>query len=352
MPKPTVFISHITEEGEVARDLKNFIEREFLRSVEVFASSHEESIMLGDEWLTAIKASVSKCGLMVVICSPISVTRSWINFEAGAGWVRGIPVVPMCHSGLTPEQLPVPLNTQQGGLIGNPADIQKLFMRVATLAETDAPDSNDADFFDRIHEFETSTRENLLLKDTQFIANLLHNHVDILEFCIYASTRDYEFLNTLDINLSHLDEHNFTFNDIYRLFNVSLVTMADNQHVHQAIHTVVLRLTDNIRFILSNTHLRIAPELEELLNSFLYSLSRVDNWASTITRLQAPQSNPKVLELAINMIKNETLPPTRRPSNMINQFIDYYDSLIFYKTWVIAYKAIINRLTGSLSTNS
>jgi len=37
------------------------------------------------------------------------VEKPWVNFEAGAGWVRDIPVIPLCHSGIQPSNLPMPL---------------------------------------------------------------------------------------------------------------------------------------------------------------------------------------------------------------------------------------------------
>lgn len=348
MSKPSIFISHITEEGEIARHLKELIERRFLRSINVFVSSHEESIRLGDEWLAAIKSSVTNCKLMIVMCSPVSVTRSWINFEAGAGWVRGIPVIPMCHSGMEPGRLPVPLNTLQGGMLSDKTDVQKLFGRLASLADVDSPASDDAEFFSRIRDFETNVRANVLLKDSQFIATLLHRHVEILEYCIYASTRDYEFLNNVSINVTKLEEHHFTFNEIYNLFNTSIISFNINQKIYQVIQSTVSRIADNIRFILSNNHLEIAPDLEELLNSFLYALVLVDNWSDMIGMLdRQPPGEGNIRDMLIKMIKEEPLPPTRRPSNMINAFIDYHDSLLFYKDWLINYKIAITRLIGA-----
>jgi len=348
MQKPTAFISHITEEGEIARHLKELVERKFLRSVEVFVSSHEQNIRLGDEWLAAIKNSITNCGLAIIICSPVSVTRPWVNFEAGAGWVRGIPVIPLCHSGMTPGQLPVPLNTLQAGLLGNLADIQKLFTRLAELADIDAPIAGDTEFFTRVHEFETSTRANVLLKDSQFIANLLYRDILTLEGCIYASTRDYEFFNTFDLGHAHFEDHDFTFNDIHHLFNLSLLFTNPSQKVYQEIQTTALRLADNIRFILSNSRLGKAPELEELFNTFLYSSGLLNNWAGMIgllDRNSGKENSPR--DSVVKMIKEEVLPPTRKPSNMLNVFIDYYNSLVFYKDWIIAYKGAITRLTGA-----
>lgn len=347
MSKPTVFISHITEEGEIARYLKEYVEKKFLRTIEVFVSSHEESIRLGDEWLSAIKSSVSNCGLMVVICSPVSVARPWINFEAGAGWVRGIPVVPMCHSGLDPGMLPIPLNTLQGGLLNTRDDIQKLFGRLAKLADVDSPTVDEDDFFKNVHQFETNTKANILLKDSQMISNLMHRNTVILEYSIYASTRDYDFFDSFDIQNYDITKHDYTFNDIYRLFNFNLFAWMPNQKVYQILQNSIYHIGDTIKFILANSHLRIAPELEDKLNEFLFVIGSVDNWTDMIGMTDRQPEPNNLREMLIKMIKEEPLPATRRPKNMINAFIDYYDCLNFFKSWLIHYKSIIGRLTSS-----
>ena len=46
---------------------------------------------------------------MLVLCSTRSVAEPWINFEAGAGYIKDIPVIPICHSGMTVDTLPIPL---------------------------------------------------------------------------------------------------------------------------------------------------------------------------------------------------------------------------------------------------
>jgi len=59
-------------------------------------------------------SALNKAHIHIVLASPDSVERKWINFEAGAAHVRGIPIIPLCHSGLTPAQLPVPLSESKG----------------------------------------------------------------------------------------------------------------------------------------------------------------------------------------------------------------------------------------------
>jgi hypothetical protein len=112
-PKPLVFISHITEERNIAEALKRILQKSFLGMIEVFVSSSPDSIPAGNNWLETISNALNSCRAEIILASPISVKRPWINFEAGAGWVRGVPIVPLCHSGMTPSKLPVPLNLLQ-----------------------------------------------------------------------------------------------------------------------------------------------------------------------------------------------------------------------------------------------
>ena len=78
--KKVIFISHFTGEAELATLLKSTIEEKFLQIVEVFSSSHPEGLRLGDEWFSRIKANLEKANLVIVLFSPLSVTKPWINF--------------------------------------------------------------------------------------------------------------------------------------------------------------------------------------------------------------------------------------------------------------------------------
>ncbi|HET8865502.1 MAG TPA: toll/interleukin-1 receptor domain-containing protein [Gracilimonas sp.] len=105
----TVFISHITEEAKTADVLKNWLESTFLGSINVFVSSAPDDIGLGDKWLEKIDGALSDAKCLIVICSMKSINRPWINFETGAAWIKKIPIIPICHTGITKENLPIPL---------------------------------------------------------------------------------------------------------------------------------------------------------------------------------------------------------------------------------------------------
>ena len=74
----------------------------------------------------------------------------------------------------------------------------------------------------------------------------------------------------------------------------------------------------------------------------------VDNWYDTVAMLdRQPEGQSNIRESMVKMIKEEPLPATRKPSNLINAFIDYYNGLLFYKAWLVEYQRTIGRLTGN-----
>jgi|SRR5690625_861957 len=109
----TIFISHITEEKETAIVLKSWLESIFLGNVNVFVSSEPSDIKAGERWLSKIEEALDNSKCLLVLCSLQSVNRPWINFETGAAWIRKIPVIPICHTGINKYNLPMPLSLFQ-----------------------------------------------------------------------------------------------------------------------------------------------------------------------------------------------------------------------------------------------
>lgn len=103
------FISHITEESAIATCLKDWIESTLLGQCDVFVSSDSAALPAGVKWLQEIDAALSAANVLFVICSAQSLPRPWVNFETGCAWARGIPIVPLCHTGVTRSTLPRPI---------------------------------------------------------------------------------------------------------------------------------------------------------------------------------------------------------------------------------------------------
>lgn len=139
MNKASVFISHIAEESELAAILKTHIVTDFLGLVDVFVSSDTLSISAGANWLASIDAALREACIELIICSKASIKRPWINFEAGAGWMRGIPIVPLCHTGLKLRDLTMPLSVLQAIEASSVVGLGQIYRLIAEKLGAVAP---------------------------------------------------------------------------------------------------------------------------------------------------------------------------------------------------------------------
>jgi TIR domain-containing protein len=142
MPRKRLFISHISDEGSTAARIKEALDKDFLGLLDVFVSSDTESIAAGEEWLGSIEVALKSCAIFVVLCSPESIRRPWINFEAGAAWMLKIPIIPVCHLGLLPRDLRMPLSLRQGTALDDPEGLQRFYDRVSKELECRIPARN------------------------------------------------------------------------------------------------------------------------------------------------------------------------------------------------------------------
>lgn len=168
MSKKTIFISHITEEKDIANIFKEEIEDKFLGMVNVFVSSDSSSIALGTNWLDNITSGLRECAAILLFCSPYSIKRPWINFECGAGWGRGIDIAPICHSGLRPIDLPLPMSLLQGIDAANNDKINEVFDLISRKINSASPKIDSKAIVKKVVEFETRYK-----KDQEIKINLL-----------------------------------------------------------------------------------------------------------------------------------------------------------------------------------
>jgi hypothetical protein len=97
---------------------------------------------------------------MLVFCSPFSVGRPWFFFECGAGWARNIEIAPICHSGLRPVDLPLPISLLQGIEAGNATKIDAVFQLIARKLGAQKPNVDGGAIAARVTDFERRYTEN------------------------------------------------------------------------------------------------------------------------------------------------------------------------------------------------
>lgn len=127
----TLFVSHVHEDRTVARWLQDQLLEAFLGQIEVFVSSEREG-HAGEDWLKTVNEALHRCRVLVALCGPVSIHRPWVNFELGAAWMLQKRIIPVCHAGLTPDDLKLPLSHLQAVTLTDAEDIETLY---ETLAE-------------------------------------------------------------------------------------------------------------------------------------------------------------------------------------------------------------------------
>ncbi|MBI4471359.1 MAG: toll/interleukin-1 receptor domain-containing protein [Acidobacteria bacterium] len=139
--KQGIFISHIGEEREIAFALKRWLKVAFGDDLKVFVSSDYESIRSGADWHGQIIGTVKNSRAVIVLCSSDSITRPWINYEAGLGdgtdWdvseVGSTYVVPTVIRGLLKGALGPPLSRKQLRDLQDINDATALFKDLSTF---------------------------------------------------------------------------------------------------------------------------------------------------------------------------------------------------------------------------
>ncbi|HXM59384.1 MAG TPA: toll/interleukin-1 receptor domain-containing protein [Terriglobales bacterium] len=126
-----VFISFIHEEAQIADAVKTFLDVVFENKVKSFLASDRLGIYAGDDWMATILSELKDAKILVSLLSPTSVARPWVNFEAGAAWVKGTKVMPACFGGLDKGALPKPYSTLQAVNLGEMEDDYYLVRSIA-----------------------------------------------------------------------------------------------------------------------------------------------------------------------------------------------------------------------------
>jgi len=146
MEKFNIFLSHITVESTLADALQKHMARDFIGLVNVFVSSDHLSIPVGKKWLEELTAALKRANLHLILCSPEATERPWIQFEAGAAHLRGIPIVPLFHKGMTGAKLRVPLSEYEGFDICDAKGLTSLYVIIAKALGSDLPDIDFEEF--------------------------------------------------------------------------------------------------------------------------------------------------------------------------------------------------------------
>jgi hypothetical protein len=102
----SIFVSHPHADDRLAKELQCIIFDVFGNAVTTFVSSDISNLPAGAIWRDELKRQLSASKVLVVLCSPDFIDKPWLHFEVGAAWILGLPIIPVCHSGMKTNDLP------------------------------------------------------------------------------------------------------------------------------------------------------------------------------------------------------------------------------------------------------
>ena len=173
-----VFISHITQERDMALILQDAINRIFEDRVNTFVSSDDAiSLPIGEDFIHNIESAIQECKIALILLSKRSESRKWINLEAGALWMRKLcdpsfPVVPVCHSNYHIDDLELPLKTWQAISIHNPRDLEHIVRSISQKVPNAGIPCTTFDMPDLVRRIINKENEYTVLDDLKAILQL------------------------------------------------------------------------------------------------------------------------------------------------------------------------------------
>lgn len=141
-PKKTIFLSHASEDRDLAKALQNAIEEAFPEAFNIFNAFEANSIAPSDDWLAKLRSAIHDSSYVLVLLTRNSLDRPWIYWETGVADHRGIRIIPLLGPGCEITTLPDPFRAIQGVSILDKRGIQRLMNELAKLPGMTLPSTS------------------------------------------------------------------------------------------------------------------------------------------------------------------------------------------------------------------
>ncbi len=139
------FVSFITQEADLARYLRDYLNDLFQGRAQYFLSA--DGIGPGEDWLKRIRGEINEAAGILVLLSDQSFYRPWINIETGAFWINGKTIFPLCHGDLRISDLHKPIADFQATLLNDPTSVSQFIRAISVEVGLQAPPAYDAAVF-------------------------------------------------------------------------------------------------------------------------------------------------------------------------------------------------------------
>jgi|GEM_PF-7093165 len=148
--KPTVFLSHSSQNRRELLALKTFLSERSGGMIEYFLSSDDVSIAHGKIWPSEIGKALIRMKLMFVFVSPDALKAPWTYFEAGFGLSETGTANIYCLPGTQKGTLPSPFNILQARNLHSPRELTLLIRQINERLDAHLSEAVTRQDFDRI----------------------------------------------------------------------------------------------------------------------------------------------------------------------------------------------------------
>lgn len=105
-----IFISHARANASLAKALADALES---LGKETFLSSRAGDLRADEDWLPSILDALQKSCAYIILLTPESMGRPWVNFEAGAAWASKKKYIFVRVQALSADDIPLPISSRQ-----------------------------------------------------------------------------------------------------------------------------------------------------------------------------------------------------------------------------------------------
>ncbi len=105
-----IFISHAKANADLAKALAEALES---LDKKTFLSSRAGDLRADDDWLSGIEDALQQSSAYIILLTPESTLRPWVNFEAGAAWFSKKQLIFVRVQALSPDDIPLPISSRQ-----------------------------------------------------------------------------------------------------------------------------------------------------------------------------------------------------------------------------------------------
>lgn len=107
-----IFISHATANSRLARALAEAL-MAARGDVSTFVASRPGDLRADEDWLRGIERALQDADAYIVVLTPESILRPWVNFESGAAWFSKRQLIFVRIRALAPDEIPLPISSRQ-----------------------------------------------------------------------------------------------------------------------------------------------------------------------------------------------------------------------------------------------